>query len=50
MPSLKMSSAQLYYVCGAAPKQMNPIDGIVIRDVAVTNYRFRLPILHVWDL
>jgi len=27
---------------------MNTIDEIVMRHVAVTNYRFRLPTLHIW--
>jgi hypothetical protein len=42
------SSAQICYVCGAAPKQMNPIDDIVKRDVDITTYRFRLSTLHAW--
>jgi hypothetical protein len=42
------SSAQVCYVCGAAPKQMNRIDEIVKRDVDITTYRFGLSTLHVW--
>jgi hypothetical protein len=42
------SSAQVYYVCGAAPRQINRIDEIVKRDVDITTYRFGLPTLHAW--
>jgi hypothetical protein len=42
---ISTSSAQVCYVCGAAPKQMNRIDEIVKRDVDVTTYRFGLSTL-----
>jgi hypothetical protein len=41
------SSAQVCFVCGAAPKQINRIDEIVKRDVDIT-YRFVLSTLHAW--
>lgn len=34
------SSAQVCYVCGAAPKRMNLIDEIFKRGVDTTSYRF----------
>jgi hypothetical protein len=40
------SYAQVCYVCGAAPKQMNRIAEIVKRDVDITTYRFGLSTLH----
>jgi hypothetical protein len=40
------TSGQVCYVCGAEPKQMNRIDGIVKRDVDVTTYKFGLSTLH----
>jgi hypothetical protein len=42
------TSAQVCYVCGAAPKQVNRIAEIVKRDVDVTTYKFGLSTLHAW--
>jgi hypothetical protein len=42
------SSAQVCYLYGAAPKQMNLIDETVKRDVDITTYKFGLSILHAW--
>jgi hypothetical protein len=42
------SSAQVCYLYGAAPTQMNRIDEIVKKDVDITTYRFRLPTRHAW--
>jgi hypothetical protein len=42
------TSAQVCYVCGAAPKQINRIDGIVKTDVDVTTYKFMLSTLDAW--
>ena len=40
------SSAPVCYKCGAAPKHMNCINEIVLRDADIKTYRFRLSTLH----
>jgi hypothetical protein len=42
------SSAQVCYVCGAAPKHRKCINETVLRDADITTYRFKLSTLHAW--
>ena len=42
------SSAQVCYVCGAAPTQVNRIDEIVKKDVEVSTYSFGLSTVDLW--
>jgi len=42
------SSTQACYLCDAAPKHMNCINEIVLRDADIKTYRFILSILHAW--
>jgi len=42
------SSVQVRYICGAAPKHMNCINEIVLKDADIKTYRFRLFTLHSW--
>jgi hypothetical protein len=48
MVKFVMPSLQVCYVGAAAPKPMNRVDEIVVRDVDVTNHRFELSTLHAW--
>jgi hypothetical protein len=41
-------SAQVCCKCGAAPKYMNCINEIVLRDADIKTYRFRLSTLQTW--
>jgi hypothetical protein len=41
-------SAQVCYICSAAPKQMNHVDEIVKRGADITTYSFGLSTLHAW--
>jgi len=43
---ISKSSVQVCYICGAAPKRMNCIDEIVLRDADIKTYRLRLSTLH----
>ena len=40
------SSAQICYICGAAPKHISCINEIVLRDADIKTHRFRLSTLH----
>lgn len=42
------ASAQVCYVCGASPKDMNNIDTALQRPFDTSTFRFGLSTLHAW--